>query len=216
MKKTLAIVGSGDLGQLIAYHAINDGHFQNAVFLDDFAELNSSKGGFQVIGRTPDADALFKNKAFDELIIAVGYKHLKAKKNIYSAICAANIPLATIIHSSCYIDNSCKIGKGVFMLPGCTLDRNVIVGDNTLLNTACTIAHDTEIGSHCFLSPRVAIAGFVHVDELCVLGINCTIIDNITITSHTQIGGGAVVVASISDPGLYVGVPAKKIKNLSL
>lgn len=85
-----------------------------------------------------------------------------------------------------------------------------------MLNTACTVAHDSEIEAHCFLSPRVAIAGFVKIKEQCFLGINSTIIDNITICPQTQLGGGSVVTKSITESGLYVGIPAKKIRDIRL
>jgi UDP-3-O-[3-hydroxymyristoyl] glucosamine N-acyltransferase len=80
------------------------------------------------------------------------------------------------------------------------------------MNISCTVAHDTVIGKHSFLSPSVAIAGFVNVKEQCIIGINSTIIDNITMTAKTQIGGGGVVIKDIDEPGLYVGNPVKFIR----
>lgn len=213
--KTLAIVGSGDLGTLIAYHAINDKHYDSIVFFDDY-EIETEVNDYKVIGKIKDIESEFLKKKFNEIIIAIGYNHLQFKKELFEKLNAIKIPFANVIHSSSYIDASCKIGKGVFILPGCTLDRNVVIKNNTLLNTACAIAHDTEIGEHCFLSPRAAIAGFTIINELCVIGINSTIIDNITICSKTQVGAGAVVTKNITEPGLYVGIPAKKIKNLIL
>ena len=37
MKKTLAIIGSGHLGQQIAHYAISDNHYCKVVFFDDFS-----------------------------------------------------------------------------------------------------------------------------------------------------------------------------------
>ena len=212
--KTLAIIGAGDLGQLIAYHSIADKHYDNVVFFDDFQNVNTIIDGSKVIGGIKDIKSKYDAKLFDELIIAIGYKHLKFKKQLFDQIELTSIPFGKMLHTSSYIDKSCKIGKGVVVFPGCCLDRNVIVEDNVLLNTSCTIAHDTKIGKHCFLSPRVAIAGYTIIDELCLLGINSTIIDNLHICSFVQTGGGALVNKSITDSGLYVGVPAKKIKNI--
>lgn len=214
--KTLAIIGSGDLGKLIAYHAINDKHFGNVVFFDDFKKNGEIVEGHTVIGKISTLEDEFKKNTFSQIIIAIGYKHLNARKNIFEKFYNQNIPFANIIHSSSYIDKSCKIGHGVFIHPGCILDRNVVIGNNTLLNTACTVAHDSEIEAHCFLSPRVAIAGFVKIKEQCFLGINSTIIDNITICPQTQLGGGSVVTKSITESGLYVGIPAKKIRDIQL
>lgn len=211
--KTLAIIGAGDLGQLIAYHALTDNHYSSIVFFDDTKPKNSLVTGYKIIGGIKDVVESFKSKLFDEVIIGIGYKHLKFRKQTFLEIEEAKIPFGNMLHSSSYIDKSCNIGRGVVILPGCCLDRNVVIENNVLLNTACTIAHDTKIGNHCFLSPRVAIAGFTNISELCILGINTTIIDNINICSFVQTGGGTVVTKSITDSGLYVGTPAKKIKN---
>jgi sugar O-acyltransferase (sialic acid O-acetyltransferase NeuD family) len=208
--KTLAVIGAGDLGQLIAYHAITDGHYANVVFFDDTKAKNTLVDGYAVIGGLNDIGESYKLNSFTEVIIAIGYKHLPFRKELFRKLEDASIPFGQLIHSSCYVDKSCKLGKGVVLLPGCCLDRNVIINDNVLLNTGCTIAHDTQIGRHCFLSPRVAIAGFTVLDELCVIGINTTIIDNVKVCSMVQTGGGAVIIKSITEAGLYVGVPAAK------
>ena len=119
---------------------------------------------------------------------------------------------ATIVHSSCYVDSSVKIGRGTCLLPGSVVDHNSIIGENVLINVGCTIAHDSIIKSHSFLSPSVAIAGFVEVGERCNIGVNSTIIDNIKITDDVQTGGGTVVISDIKNKGLYVGNPSRFIR----
>jgi acetyltransferase-like isoleucine patch superfamily enzyme len=47
---------------------------------------------------------------------------------------------------------------------------------------------------------------------MCILGINATVIDNITIVSNTQLGGGSVVIKNIEHSGLYVGNPTRFIR----
>ena len=37
MKKTLAIIGSGHLGQQIAHYALSDNHYEKVLFFDDFS-----------------------------------------------------------------------------------------------------------------------------------------------------------------------------------
>lgn len=208
--KTLAIIGSGDLGQQIAHYALIDKHYQKVVFFDDFTnekEVNS----IPVIGTTQSIESAFNNQLFDEIIIAIGYKHLTVKKQLYEQL-QSKIPFGRIIHSSSWIDPTAVVEKGSVIYPGCIIDANAVIKENTLLNISCSIAHDTTVGSHCFLSPRVAAAGFVVIEELSIIGINATLIDNITIASKTQIGGGTVVIQSIEKSGLYVGNPAKFIR----
>ncbi|MBE9468635.1 MAG: acetyltransferase [Bacteroidetes bacterium] len=207
MNKTLAIIGSGDLGQLIAHHAINDNHFEDIVFFDDFKTNSENMPYGEIIGKTSDILKAFEGNVFDELIIGIGYKHFDARQNFFE-LYNSKIPFATIIHTSCYLDSTVKIGKGSFILPGCVFDKDVVIGNNIVCNISVSLSHDSEIQNHSFLGPNVSIAGFVTVKSRCMIGINSTIIDNITIADDIVIGGGAVVTKNLIQKGLYVGVPA--------
>jgi len=209
--KKIAIIGSGDLGQLIAHHCLADKQAKVVGFFDDFKTKSDVVDDIPVLGGVNDIKGLFDAKAFDELILAIGYKHFEFRSSVFEKF-QGQIPFATLIHSSCFVDTSCKIGEGVCLLPGSTLDRNVIIQPNVLINVGCTIAHDSTIDTHTFLSPSVSVAGFVKIGSKCNIGINATIIDNISITNTVQIGGGTVVIKDIKNEGLYVGNPARFIR----
>lgn len=207
--KRLAIIASGDLGQQIAYHATQDLQYQVVGFFDDFA--NGVVNGIPILGMLNTIESNYKNDVFDEIIIAIGYKHFKLRASLFNTF-KEKVPFANCIHSSCYVDASVKLGKGIVMFPGSVIDANVIIKDNVLLNVACTVAHDSIIADNTFLSPRVAIAGFVSVGGNCNIGINSTIIDNISIGNNIQIGGGTVIISNLEKEGLYVGNPSRFIR----
>lgn len=210
MKKTLAIIGSGHLGQQIAHYALSDNHYEKVVFFDDFSN-ETHVNGIPILGNVNVIEQEFAKQSFDELIIGIGYKHLVIRKQLFERF-HNQIPFGKIIHSSSWVDATAKIEDGCVIYPSCCIDAHVNIKSNTILNVACTVAHDTIVGQHCFLSPRVALAGFIKVDDLCILGINSTIIDNISIISNTQIGGGTVVIQNITQKGLYVGNPQRFIR----
>lgn len=209
--KKLAIIGSGDLGQLIAYHCENDKQAEVVGFFDDFKRKGEIVELHPILGGTKDIETLFLEHKFDELIVAIGYHHFDFRQQVFEDF-KGKVPFARLIHSSCYVDDSCELGEGVCLLPGSVLDRNVKIKSNVLLNIDCTIAHDSIINEHSFLSPRVAIAGYVNIGERCNIGINSTIIDNITIANDVQTGGGSVIIRTIKESGVYVGNPIRKIK----
>jgi sugar O-acyltransferase (sialic acid O-acetyltransferase NeuD family) len=206
--KRLAIIGSGDLGAQIAHHAKDSGLYEPIGYFDDYEKHGTVKNGLPIVGSTEDVLGVFKKGAFDKLMIGIGYKHLKVRASLFQKF-KGQIPFASILHRSCFIDKSCIIGEGVFIYPGCKLDMNVVVKDNALLNIGCVIAHDTVIGENSFLGPAVNVAGFVKIDESVNLGIGTVVVDNIRIGTGVRTGGGAVVIETILEPGLYVGVPAK-------
>jgi sugar O-acyltransferase (sialic acid O-acetyltransferase NeuD family) len=206
--KNLAIIGTGDLGQQIAYHSVNDHHYKVVGFFDDFKPIGLIVNEFPILGGKADIQRLFDLGVFDVLMVGIGYKHFNQRASFFETF-KKTIPFATIIHSSAYVDSSCKIGKGVIIYPGCVLDMNVVIEDNVLLNTGCTIAHDSSIGCNSFLSPAVKIAGFVKVGKSVSLGIGTTVIDNLCIGEKVRTGAGAVVVNNLIEAGLYIGLPAK-------
>ena len=208
----LAIIGSGDLGQQIAYHAESDGHYRVVGFFDDFEVRGSIKQEAPVLGGLHDLMVSYQRGEFDVIMIGIGYKHFQKRRDLFNEL-VQQIPLGSVLHSSSYIDKSCQIGKGAFIYPGCVLDMNVVIGDNVLLNAGCVIAHDTVVGNHTFFSPAVKVAGFVEIGECVSLGIGTTVIDNIKIKSNVRTGGGTVVINNLEQPGLYVGVPGKLIKS---
>lgn len=210
MKKTLAIIGSGHLGQQIAHYAITDNQYEKVVFFDDFSDETHSNG-FEILGNSDAIEKEFEKQSFDEILIGIGYKHLAIRKQLFERF-VGNIPFGTIIHSTSWVDKTATINEGCVIYPSCCIDAHAVVDHNTILNISCSVAHDTHVGKHCFLSPRVALAGFITVEEMCILGINATVIDNINIVSKTQIGGGSVVIKNIEQSGLYVGNPIRFIR----
>ena len=204
MSKRVLIIGAGDLGELMAHHLQQDDRYELVGFLDDTKPVAD-----KVLGGLDKLDELYANKSFDEVLIAIGYKHFDFKEKLYKEIKSKNIPLASFVHQSSFVDISAKIGEGSFLCPGVTLDKDVELGACVLLNTGVTIAHDTKLGDFCFLGPSVNLAGFIKVAAKSFLGINTTIIDNIEISTAIQTGASATVVKNISEPGLYLGTPAR-------
>ncbi|WP_374463646.1 acetyltransferase [Chryseobacterium sp.] len=209
--KRIAIIGSGHLGQQILHHIHTDTEDKVIGFFDDFQEKGNTIKNLPVLGGMNNIMTSFEQNLFDELIIAIGYKHLTFKKQIFKQF-KNTIPFYTFIHSTTIVDSSAKIGAGTIVYPNCMIDQHVEIGENILINISCSIAHDSVIGNHSFLSPSVSIAGFVTISELCILGINSTIIDNISISENVQLGGGTVVIKNLDTSGLYVGNPARFIR----
>tara|TARA_R110000782_G_scaffold40493_6_gene93616 strand:- start:2080 stop:2724 length:645 start_codon:yes stop_codon:yes gene_type:complete len=208
--RTLAIIGSGDLGQQIAHFAISDNHYEKVVFFDDFTQ-EKSVGGFSIIGKSSDVEQKFKENRFDELIIAIGYNHMSTRTNIYKRF-KDEIPFGRLIHSTTHVDVTAKIAEGVVIYPACVIDAYVEIEANVLINIGSLVAHHSIVGAHSFLSPRVAIAGFSKIGKCCILGINSTIIDNIKIKENSKLGAGAVVIKNLNESGLYVGNPVRFIR----
>jgi sugar O-acyltransferase (sialic acid O-acetyltransferase NeuD family) len=209
MNNSLAIIGSGVLGQHIAHYAKDSGEFSRIVFFDDTLPIGSENNFGKVIGKISQINEFIKANEMQNMLIGIGYKHMGARKIFYDQfVPLINFP--NIIHKSCYVDKTTLIGNGNVILPGCIIDKDTTIGNNIFFNPGCIISHDNLIEDHTFFGPGVKTSGFVKIGSCCFLGTGTTIIDNISIKDHIKTGGGALITRDISEAGLYIGVPAKK------
>lgn len=206
---TLAIIGSRDLGQLIAHHALASLRFDSVVFFDDFRTKGTITQHGPVLGKIEDFPSECRNNNVKAFLIGIGYDHLLFRAQCYERLRTYAQP-AQLIHPSCYVDHSARIEDGCVLFPGCVIDAGVTIHQNTLLNTACVIAHDTTIGTNCFLGPGVNLTGYITIEANCFIGAGTTVVDKLKVCSGTQTGAGTVLTKPTTKPGLYVGVPAVK------
>ncbi|SFB99731.1 sugar O-acyltransferase, sialic acid O-acetyltransferase NeuD family [Flexibacter flexilis DSM 6793] len=211
-QKKVAIVGAGDLGQLMAHHLLHDKAASEVIFYDDYATAGQIKGLGLVQGAVSQAVEDYQSGVFDEMFLAIGYKHFAARQAMFEQLCE-QIKFGVFVHSSSYVDEPRLLGAGTFILPGCTMDRGASTGQNVFFNVGCRVAHDTHVGKHSFFGPGVTLAGFVRIGQRCFVGVGTVVIDNITFADDIQTGGGAVVTKPLTESGLYVGVPAKKLNK---
>jgi sugar O-acyltransferase (sialic acid O-acetyltransferase NeuD family) len=207
----IAVIGAGELGKAVIHHAVTDAGYEIAGFYDDFND-SAEFAGYPVLGKPSSILEDFETQRFDKIFIAIGYAQMAARTRYFRQL-SGKVPMANIIHSSSYVDPSCKIGEGVFLFPGCTIDFEVELGDNVLLNTGVAIAHHSRVGANTFFGPGVTVAGLVEIGESCFVGVGSTILDCIKIGTNSTIGGGAVVIKDTPENSVSVGVPARQIKT---
>ena len=212
--KRLAIVGAGDLGIQLLHISRLTQKYDAVYFFDDYIESGSSIKGIPVLGRLCEIQKHYKQKLFDEIILAIGYNHLAFKKKIADELNDLEVPFATLIHPRAMIDPSSVIAPGVVLYQGCIIDMNVTIGANTIIHCGCIISHDAVIGANCFLSPGVNVAGHSKIGDQVRVGIGTSLIDRISVCSETFLGAGSLVLNNISESGIYYGSPAKLQKGL--
>tara|TARA_B110000503_G_scaffold90078_1_gene136215 strand:- start:1306 stop:1941 length:636 start_codon:yes stop_codon:yes gene_type:complete len=107
--------------------------------------------------------------------------------------------------------------QGVIVSAGVRFTNNIEVGDFTIFNLNATISHDVIIEDFVCLAPGAHICGNVHLRKRCWIGAGAVVNQGgneakIMIGSDTVVGSGSVVVKSCEKNGVYIGIPARKIK----
>ena len=120
----------------------------------------------------------------------------------------------TWVHpTSLIMDNNIEIGEGSFIGAYSILTTNIKIGKHAILNRGNHIGHDSKIGDYFSAMPGAIVSGNVTIHDSVYLGNNATIKEKLSIHSQSIIGSNAAVVKSISSPGTYVGIPAKKLER---
>ena len=146
-------------------------------------------------------------------IIAIGSSKVRKKIVSFLENKFPNLLFPTIIHPTTFIGENVKIGKGSIITQNSVLTSNIELGDFCHLNLGTTIGHDTIIQDYFTSAPGVNISGNCKINEHVYLGTNSCVIENLSISSNIILGAGSVVTKNLTEPGTYVGVPAKIMKR---
>lgn len=120
-----------------------------------------------------------------------------------------------------YFGDNVKIGQNVFIDNYVHFSGNNVVCNNVTIRLRSTIGEYTTIGENTYIAPSVDILSFdiksgkkkgVIIGKNCMIGCKAVIAPGILIADNVTIGACSFVNKNCLEPGLYVGVPAKKIK----
>lgn len=196
-KIKLAVYGCGGHARSLADVALSNGH-SNLIFVDEKANINETLFGFDVLKQWK-----IEQDAYVILALGDNLKRADLFQKLVDSEC-----IVPIVAEDVHWGRNARLETGVFVGRGVHLGPNAFIGANTIINTHCVVEHDCKIGRHCHISVNSTVAGSCRIGDFVMIGVGATVIDGVSICSHVMIGAGAVVVNDITEPGVYVGVPA--------
>lgn len=202
MKNRLIIIGAGGHGKVIADIAMKNG-YTDICFIDDHS--TGTCLDFPIIGT--GKDIINFNDGKTDFIIAIGNN--KIRKNIAESNA---VNWVTLVHPSAQVANFTAIGEGSVVMPGAVINVCANVGKHCIINSGAVVEHDNIIEDYVHISPNAALGGTVKIMESTHIGIGAIVKNNINISKDVIVGAGAVVVKDITANGIYIGIPARKIK----
>lgn len=123
----------------------------------------------------------------------------------------------------------CEIGDDSFVGPFVEIQKGATIGKRCRIQSHSFICDLVTIGDDCFISHgamfindsfvtggpvgKRELWGATRIGNRVSIGTNATIMP-VTICDRTVIGAGAVVTKNITEPGFYVGNPARLLRRL--
>ena len=205
MKEKVIIIGASGHGKVVADVVIQAGD-QVIGFLDDNTDIGDTFVGFPVLG-TVDK---FTNYLGSKFIVAIG--NAKIRESIVETL--QGVSWYTAIHPKAVISKiDTAVGEGTVIMAEAVINAGARIGRHCIINTSAVIEHDNRIEDFVHISVGAKLAGTVHVGKGTWIGIGVTVSNNVEICEDCMIGAGAVVVDDTKITGIYVGIPAKRLKE---
>jgi len=148
-----------------------------------------------------------------KIILGIGQNLIPLREKLIKKFKNENCSFCSVIHPKSIISVSTTIGEGAVIMAGAIINPFAAVGDHVVINSGAVVEHECVVGENTFIQPGAHIAGNVHIGRNSIIGIGVNVKEGIRIGSNTIIGGGAFVNRDVPDNVVYIGVPAKKLRD---
>lgn len=145
-----------------------------------------------------------------------------------SDVQTVNIGVDTFVWQFCVILKDAVIGNNCNINCQVLIENDVIIGNNVTIKPGVQIWDGLRIEDNVFIGPNVTFTNDPYpcskqypqefqqtiIKKAASIGANATILGGITIGENAMIGAGSVVTKNIPANELWVGNPARKIRNI--
>jgi len=197
------IMGAGGHAAVIADVLYQSGRLVKG-FLDDRTEAGSEVLGVKVLGKL-DSCSDYPECLF---LIAIGYNEMRKRvSRTYP------VEFGVAVHPSAIIGRQVEIGRGSVVMAGSVINVRTTIGEHCIVNTRASIDHDNILGDYVHISPGAVLGGGVSIGTCTHIGLGACVRNTVEICGGVVVGAGASVVKDITEPGTYIGVPAKRMSQ---
>lgn len=208
--KDLILIGGGGHCKACIDVIQTSGSFNIIGIFDAHANIGNAILGIPIIG-TDDEIENYARKGVSFHISIGGVKAFGLRSEIFEKLQSFNCDVPVIVSSNAYVSAYAQLGKGTIVMHHAVVNANAIVGENNILNTQSLIEHDAVVGNNCHIATKSVVNGTVKVGNNVYLGSNSTLLNNIEIANDSVIGASSVVIKNITQKGVYVGNPTRRI-----
>jgi len=214
MKRNLVIVGNNPLAEIANEYFTYDSPYSVVGFSVERSHMKHKTFLKRMMVSFDEIEKYYP-PSYHSIFVTLGYDKMnKDRTRLYLKLKKMGYGIASYISSNAFVWRNTKIGEHCFIFEDNTIQPFVKVGNNVIMWSGNHIGHHTNIGDNCFISSHVVISGLCNIGKNCFFGVNSTVANNLEIGDYCLIGAAANV-AKDTDPGkVYVGNPARGIKEI--
>jgi acetyltransferase-like isoleucine patch superfamily enzyme len=123
----------------------------------------------------------------------------------------ARIGAESLIGRGTAVDNDVSVGARVKVQSNCYLTAGAVIEDDVFIGPGVTLTNDNAMARHPKGDPPDAPA----LRRACRIGGGSVICPGVEIGEEAFVGAGAVVTEDVPARAVVVGVPARKIREVS-
>lgn len=210
MTKLILIGGGGHCRSCIEA-ANSSGEFEIVAILDRPEKVGEKVMGVQVAGTDEDL-ARFVAEGVSFLVTIGQTNSAAVRIAAYERILAAGGKAETVRAKTAILSDFAEIGDGTALLHRTLVNAGATVGANCIINTGALIEHDAIVEDHVHVSTGAIVNGGCRVGRGSLIGSNSVLLHGVSVCAAAMVGAGAVVTRDITEPGVYVGTPARRVR----
>lgn len=201
---TLLIFGAGGHGRVVADAALLTGNWPRVLASDrDLARCSGELIPGVALVQPNDASA-----AATAVHVAIG----KAANREKEAANMGPTALATVTHPRASVSPLAFVGPGCFIAAQAVVAPGARLGTAVIVNHGAVVDHDAAVGDFSHIAPLAALGGGVQIGRRVLVGTGASVLGGVCVGDDVVIGAGAVVADHLPEPGIYAGVPARRLK----
>lgn len=169
--------------------------------------------GVPYLGADRELAALAAGPKKLNAVLAVGQLGLgEIRYELWMRLPLSSLSFPLIVSPRAIVNEGVSGGEGAVVMDGAVINSGATIGRGVIVNTNSTVEHDVVLEDWVHVAPGATISGGVTVGRFSMIGAGATIIEGIKIAVGCMVGAGATVVHHLTEPGVYVGSPARRMK----
>lgn len=212
MRTKVIIFGTADFASVAEVYLTKDSPYDVVAFTVNDEYIQEKTLRDRPVVAFESLEELYPPDDF-AMFVAMGFKGVnRARAEIFERCKSRGYELISYVCSKATHWDEIEIGENTFIFENNVIQPFVKIGNNVVMWSGNHIGHHTVIGDHCFITSHVVISGGVEVGDYCFLGVNATIRDHIKIAPFCVIGGGAIIMKSTEEEGVYIASKTEQAK----